>query len=102
MLVPRSVGRCCTMGKEPEKGRVWDLLSPRLISGLITALFGHFLRNSGGFKHSQVSSYGSQALTAPKCPFLSVLLGNELVLLRSVCLFVTWAPFQLLISQVDF
>lgn len=49
------------MEKEPEKGQVWDPLSPQLLSPLVTALFGHFLRNSGGFKHSHVSSAGSQS-----------------------------------------
>lgn len=93
------------MEKEPDTGQVWHLLSPQLISYLITALFDHFPRNSGGFKHSHVSSDGSQAPPAPvglNRPFLSVPLWDELLLLRSVSLFVTWAPAQLLISQVYF
>lgn len=90
------------MEKEPEKGQVWGLLCPQLISHLTTALFDHFLRNISGFKHPRVSSDGSQASPAPMAlsrPCLSV---PELVLLCSLCLFVTWALFQLLISQVCF
>lgn len=83
------------MEKEPGKGQVWSLLCPQLISHLITASSDHFLSNTGGFTHPRVFS---QAPSGPE-PFLSV---PELVLLGPVCLFVTWAPFQLLISQVYF
>lgn len=62
--------RCCTVEKEPERGR-WGLLRPQLISHLSTALFDHFLSNSGGFKHahgcSQCPCGTDQAL--PPCPW---------------------------------
>lgn len=84
------------MEKEPDKGQVWGLLCPQLISHPITALFDHFLSSTGGFKHPPVCSQAPVGLIRP---FLGV---PELVLLSPVCLFVTWAPFQLLISQVCF
>lgn len=83
------------MEKEPERDR-WGLLCPLLISHPISALFAHFLSSTGGFKHPYV---GSQAPVGLIRPFLLV---PELVLLSPVCLFVTRAPFQLLISQVCF
>lgn len=87
------------MEKEPERGQVWGLLCPQLISHLITALSDHFLSNTGGFKHPRVFSQAPNGPVGLSRPFLSV---PELVLLSPVCLFVTWAPFQLLISQVYF
>lgn len=74
------------MEKEPGKGQVWDPLCPQLISHLVTPCLAI---SSGILVVLNISMGPGPHLPLLNRPFLSVTPWNQLVLLRSGCLFVT-------------